>query len=117
MSIFIRPRIESTSTYDTGCTLSAAIACGLASSLYNISPLFISLETNHSQLSIGGYSQRNNLHAPQNSARSSRRSWSRAITSHPSVVLRSVLRCVCPLPGSQTLPDNSAGLVLVADTI
>lgn len=32
-SIFIRPRIESTSTHGTGCTLSAAIACGLASGL------------------------------------------------------------------------------------
>lgn len=32
-SIFIRPRIESTSTHGTGCTLSAAIACGLAKGL------------------------------------------------------------------------------------
>jgi hydroxymethylpyrimidine/phosphomethylpyrimidine kinase len=32
-SIFIRPRIESTNTHGTGCTLSAAIACGLASGL------------------------------------------------------------------------------------
>ena len=32
-SIFIRPRIETTSTHGTGCTLSAAIACGLASGL------------------------------------------------------------------------------------
>jgi hydroxymethylpyrimidine/phosphomethylpyrimidine kinase / thiaminase len=32
-SIFIRPRIESTSTHGTGCTLSAAIACGLAGGL------------------------------------------------------------------------------------
>lgn len=32
-SIFIRPRIESTSTHGTGCTLSAAIVCGLASGL------------------------------------------------------------------------------------
>ena len=32
-SIFIRPRIESTSTHGTGCTLSSAIACGLAKGL------------------------------------------------------------------------------------
>ena len=32
-SIFIRPRIGSMSTHGTGCTLSAAIACGLASGL------------------------------------------------------------------------------------
>ena len=39
-SIFIRPRIESTSTHGTGCTLSAAIACGLANGLTsNFSPL------------------------------------------------------------------------------
>ena len=40
-SIFIRPRIETTSTHGTGCTLSAAILCGLASgSTSNLSPLF-----------------------------------------------------------------------------
>ncbi|KAF9787290.1 phosphomethylpyrimidine kinase [Thelephora terrestris] len=32
-SIFIRPRIDSTSTHGTGCTLSAAITCGLARGL------------------------------------------------------------------------------------
>ena len=32
-SMFIRPRIESMSTHGTGCTLSAAIACGLANGL------------------------------------------------------------------------------------
>ena len=41
-SILIRPRIESTSTHGTGCTLSTAIACGLASGLTsNISPIYI----------------------------------------------------------------------------
>lgn len=30
MTLFVRPRIESTSTHGTGCTLSAAIACGLS---------------------------------------------------------------------------------------
>ncbi|KAI0042839.1 hypothetical protein FA95DRAFT_1547085 [Auriscalpium vulgare] len=29
-TVFLRPRLESTSTHGTGCTLSAAIACGLA---------------------------------------------------------------------------------------
>ena len=58
-SIFIRPRIKSTNTHGTGCTLSAAIVCGLASGLTsNFSPLYCiaSLETNHSLLSIGGRS-------------------------------------------------------------
>ena len=40
-SIFVRPRIESTSTHGTGCTLSAAIACGLASGLTGISSFFL----------------------------------------------------------------------------
>jgi hydroxymethylpyrimidine/phosphomethylpyrimidine kinase len=47
-SIFIRPRIESTSTHGTGCTLSAAIVCGLASGLTGNPPsLFALVETNH----------------------------------------------------------------------
>lgn len=29
-TLFVRPRVESTSTHGTGCTLSAAIACALA---------------------------------------------------------------------------------------
>lgn len=29
-TLFVRPRVETTSTHGTGCTLSAAIACGLA---------------------------------------------------------------------------------------
>ena len=47
-SLFIRPRIESTSTHGTGCTLSAAIVCGLASGLTsNPSPFFVLVETDH----------------------------------------------------------------------
>ena len=30
MTLFIRPRVESTSTHGTGCTLSAALVCALA---------------------------------------------------------------------------------------
>lgn len=40
-SIFIRPWIESTSTHGAGCTLSAAIVCGLARGLTSKSPLFL----------------------------------------------------------------------------
>ena len=41
-SIFVRSRIESTNTHGTGCTLSAAIACGLASGLTSdFCPLFL----------------------------------------------------------------------------
>lgn len=32
-TLFVRPRVESTSTHGTGCTLSAAISCGLARGL------------------------------------------------------------------------------------
>lgn len=39
-SIFIRPRIESTSTHGTGCTLSAAITCGFAKGLTSNIPCF-----------------------------------------------------------------------------
>lgn len=39
-SIFVRPRIESTSTHGTGCTLSAAITCGLARGLTSNIPFF-----------------------------------------------------------------------------
>ena len=45
-SIFIRPRIDSTSTHGTGCTLSAAITCGVARGLTSNLPflsLFLSL--------------------------------------------------------------------------
>lgn len=35
-AIFIRPKVESTSTRGAGCTLSAAIVCGLASGLTSI---------------------------------------------------------------------------------
>ena len=31
ITLFLRPRIDSTSTHGTGCTLSAAVACGLGS--------------------------------------------------------------------------------------
>jgi len=41
-SIFIRPRIETMSTHGAGCTLSAAIVCGLANGLTsNLSPFVI----------------------------------------------------------------------------
>ena len=37
--LFVRPRINSTSTHGTGCTLSAAIASGLANGLVRTSLL------------------------------------------------------------------------------
>jgi hydroxymethylpyrimidine/phosphomethylpyrimidine kinase len=53
-STFIRTRIESTSTHGTGCMLSAAVACGLASGLTSdFSPLFTFLET-HRRCSAPG---------------------------------------------------------------
>lgn len=42
-TLFLRPRIDSTSTHGTGCTLSAAIACALASGSSSESYLFLSL--------------------------------------------------------------------------
>jgi len=56
-SIFIRPWIESMSTRGTGCTLSAAIVCGLARGLTsNFSPLFALLEPDRGRSSTGGCS-------------------------------------------------------------
>ena len=40
-AIFIRPKVESTSTRGAGCTLSAAIVCGLASGLTSILSLIL----------------------------------------------------------------------------
>lgn len=82
-SIFIRPRIESTSTHGTGCTLSAAIACGLASGLTsNASLRRAFLETDHGRSSTGGCSQGDCLHPSRNSARFPRRDRSRPIEPH-----------------------------------
>ena len=57
-SIFIRPfKIESMTTRGAGCTLSAAIVCGLARGLTsNLSPLFAFLEVNRGRPSAGGCS-------------------------------------------------------------
>lgn len=46
ISVFVRPQIESESTHGTGCTLSAAIACGLAQGLDRASHLPPSTVTN-----------------------------------------------------------------------
>jgi len=64
LMFFTQPRIEPTNTYGTGCTISAAIACGFASGLMGtISPLSTPPpETNHDWFSIGGCLQRNDLH-------------------------------------------------------
>lgn len=79
--IFTQPGIEPTNAYGTGRTISGAIACRFASGLMGtISPLSTSLETNHNWFSIGDCLQRNNF--AQNSARSLRRSRSRAIKPH-----------------------------------
>ena len=83
-SIFIRPRIESTSTHGTGCTLSAAIACGLASGLKsNFSLPFTRLDTNRGRFSVGSRSQRDDLHALGNSSRFPRRDRSWSIEPYP----------------------------------
>ena len=83
-SIFIRPRIESRSTHGTGCTLSAAIACGLASGLTSDKSLhFTFLETDHRHLSTGGCSQGDDLHPPGNCPRFPCPHWSRPIEPHP----------------------------------
>lgn len=51
-SIFIRPWIESTSIRRAGCTLSAAIVCGLARGLTsNFCPFFTLLEANRGRFS------------------------------------------------------------------
>ena len=83
-SIFIRPRIESVSAHGAGCTLSAAIACGLASGLTSGKSLhFTSLETDHGHFSTGGCSQGDGLRPPGNSAHFPRRGWSSPIEPHP----------------------------------
>ena len=74
---FTQQRIEPTNTYGADCAISGAIACGFASGLIGtISPLSTSLETNRDWFSIGGCLQQ------KNSARSLRRSLSRAIKPH-----------------------------------
>ena len=74
-SIPIRPKIESASTH--GCTLSAAISCGLASGLTSdTAPLPTSLEINHGKFSTGGCSNWDNFRAPMNSACSPNRNRS-----------------------------------------
>jgi hypothetical protein len=56
-----------------GCILNPGVVCGLTGGL-------AFLETNRSQFSTGGCSQRDSLHAPRNSARPPRRrSWSQTI--------------------------------------
>ena len=83
-SIFIRPRIESTSTHGTGCTLSAAIACGLARGLTSNFPLvFTILGTYHGRRSTGGCSQWDDLHVSRNSARFPGRGRPRSIEPYP----------------------------------
>lgn len=83
-SIFIRPRIESTSTHGTGCTLSAAIACGLASGLTSNRSIcsFTIFETNGGLLSTGGSSGWDDLHALGDSSRFSCSNWPRPIEPH-----------------------------------
>ena len=83
-SIFIRPRIEFRSTHGTGCTLSAAIACGLASGLKSDKPLhFTSLETDHGHSSTGSCSQGDGLHPPGNRACFPCPDWSWSAEPHP----------------------------------
>ena len=62
-SIFIQPWIESMSTRGTGCTLSAAIVCGLARGLTsNFSPLFTFQKADRGRSSTGGCSRWDDLH-------------------------------------------------------
>ena len=62
--ISIRPRIESPSTHGTGCTLSAAITCGLANGLKSdFSPPYFFLETN--RYCSTPEAVRNESHPPQ----------------------------------------------------
>ena len=116
-SIFIRPRIESTSTHGTGCTLSAAIVCGLASGLTsNFSPLFTFLETNHDRSVPEAvrngtiYTYLGILHAfPVGAGHG-------PLNHAHSVVSRSVPRYVDLLSGSRTYLNASVDLARVTDT-
>ena len=67
-SIFIRPRIKFMGTRGMGCTLGAAITCGLANELTSNLPLLFTLPvTNYGLFSSGGSSQWNDVHPPGNS--------------------------------------------------
>ena len=86
-SIFIRPRIESTSKHGTGCTLSAAISCGLASQLTSNLPLclpFSRLTVICSNLSsTGSGSKWHDLHLLGDSSRFPCWCGSRSTGPHP----------------------------------
>ena len=83
-SVFIRPRIVSTSTHGTGCTLSAAITCGIANGLTSNLPLFLLFfGTDHDLFSFRGCSRRNDFYVPRNSPRFLCRCWTRSTEPRP----------------------------------
>jgi len=117
-SIFVRPRIESTSTHGTGCTLSAAIACGLARGLTSNPYLPLSFwrlivvcpateAVRHGTI----YTHLGILHAfPVGTGHG-------PLNHTHSMVSRAVPRCVDPLSGFKTHPNPSIDPAWVTGTL
>ncbi|KDQ59785.1 hypothetical protein JAAARDRAFT_33355 [Jaapia argillacea MUCL 33604] len=67
-TLFLRPRIDSTSTHGTGCTLSAALTCALARGFSLVEATRIATEYTHLGIETafpcgGGYGPLNHLHS------------------------------------------------------
>ena len=116
-SLFIRPRIESTSTHGTGCTLSAAIVCGLASGLTsNSSSLFALVGTNHGP--VPGAVRNGTIYTHLGILHAFPVGVGYGPLNHThSVVSRFVPRCVGLQPGSQTFLNPPVGLTRTTDTL
>lgn len=96
-TMFVRPRIDSSSTHGTGCTLSSAIASELAKgssrTLVSIYCSYCHSECSKMLISRESSRKRRNVHLPRHPIRYAHRKWpwpSKPPTQHPSFVDPSV---------------------------